>query len=122
MARRRFRNQRHEPTTERSFQEYLYSTPAPQTSRLELLRLVRGSNVEYDNLLERLLTQETSFLRYPGLFSAFAQQVAPERVALKIWEKDSELRFLKAAASVTSHPSLFANSVSDISSISGIGI
>ena len=38
---------------------------------LELLRLVRGSNVEYDNLLERLLTQETRFLRYPALFSAF---------------------------------------------------
>src|ERR1700752_3574286 len=43
MARRRFRsNQRHEPTTERSFQEYILSTPAPQTSRTELLRLVRG--------------------------------------------------------------------------------
>ena len=32
----------------------------------ELLRLVRGSNVEYDRLLERLLTQETSFNRYPA--------------------------------------------------------
>ena len=38
---------------------------------MELLRLVRVSNVEYDNMLERLLTQETSFLRYPALFSAF---------------------------------------------------
>ena len=43
----------------------------------ELLRLVRNSNVEYDNMLERLLTQETSFLRYPGLFSAFERHVLP---------------------------------------------
>lgn len=50
MARRRFRsNQRHEPTTERSFQEYILSTPAPQTSRTELLRLIRGGE---DTVLE----------------------------------------------------------------------
>lgn len=43
MARRKFRgNSRHEPVTERSFQEYVYNTPAPLTSRDELLRLVRG--------------------------------------------------------------------------------
>jgi ATP-dependent DNA helicase RecG len=43
MARKRFRsNQRHEPVTERSFQEYLYSTAAPMTTRTELMRLVRG--------------------------------------------------------------------------------
>ncbi len=50
MARRRFRsNQRHEPTTERSFQEYVLSAPAPQTSRTELLRLIRGGE---DTFLE----------------------------------------------------------------------
>ena len=50
MARRRFRsNQRHEPVTERSFQEYLYSSGAPQTSRTELMRLVRGGE---DTFLE----------------------------------------------------------------------
>src|ERR1051325_10500700 len=43
MGRRKFRsNQRHEPNTERSFQEYFLSTPAPATSRTELLRLIRG--------------------------------------------------------------------------------
>src|SRR3977135_4598247 len=43
MARRRFRsNQRHEPVTERSFQEYLYSTAAPQTKRPESMRLSTG--------------------------------------------------------------------------------
>src|SRR6185295_16292147 len=50
MARRKFRsNQRHEPTTERSFQEYYLSTPAPATSRTELLRLIRGGE---DTFLE----------------------------------------------------------------------
>src|SRR5258706_3863869 len=48
MASRRFRsNQRHEPVTERSFQEYLYSSGAPQTSRTELMRLVRGGEDTY---------------------------------------------------------------------------
>jgi ATP-dependent DNA helicase RecG len=50
MARRKFRsNQRHEPTTERSFQEYILSAPGPQTSRVELLRLIRGGE---DTFLE----------------------------------------------------------------------
>src|SRR5207302_1199871 len=48
MARRRFRStQRHEPVTERSFQEYLYSTAAPLTNRTELMRLVRGGEDTY---------------------------------------------------------------------------
>src|SRR6267143_2129868 len=59
MARRRFRsNQRHEPTTERSFQEYLYSTPAPQTSRVELLRLVRGGEDTFLELKVKLSNSE----------------------------------------------------------------
>jgi ATP-dependent DNA helicase RecG len=59
MARRRFRsNQRHEPTTERSFQEYILSTPAPQTSRTELLRLVRGGEDTYLELKVKLSNTE----------------------------------------------------------------
>ena len=59
MARRRFRsNQRHEPTTERSFQEYYLSTPAPQTSRLELLRLVRGGEDTFLELKVKLSNPE----------------------------------------------------------------
>jgi ATP-dependent DNA helicase RecG len=59
MARRRFRsNQRHEPVTERSFQEYLYSTAAPQTSRTELMRLVRGGEDTYLELKVRLSNSE----------------------------------------------------------------
>jgi len=59
MARRRFRsNQRHEPTTERSFQEYYLSTPAPQTSRIELLRLIRGGEDTFLELKVKLSNSE----------------------------------------------------------------
>lgn len=59
MARKRFRsNQRHEPVTERSFQEYLYSTAAPQTSRTELMRLVRGGEDTYLELKVKLSNSE----------------------------------------------------------------
>ena len=59
MARRRFRsNQRHEPTTERSFQEYILSTPAPLTSRTELLRLVRGGEDTFLELKVKLSNTE----------------------------------------------------------------
>ncbi len=59
MARRKFRsNQRHEPTTERSFQEYFLSTPAPATSRTELLRLIRGGEDTYLELKVKLSNSE----------------------------------------------------------------
>jgi ATP-dependent DNA helicase RecG len=59
MARRRFRsNQRHEPRSERSFQEYVLSTPAPETSRTELLRLIRGGEDTYLELKVKLSNPE----------------------------------------------------------------
>src|SRR5215210_5247418 len=59
MARRKFRsNQRHEPVTERSFQEFLASSPAPQTSRTELLRLVRGGEDTFLELKVKLSNTE----------------------------------------------------------------
>jgi len=59
MARRRFRStQRHEPVTERSFQEYLYSTAAPLTNRTELMRLVRGGEDTYLELKVKLSNSE----------------------------------------------------------------
>ena len=59
MARRKFRsNQRHEPTTERSFQEYIHSTSGPLTSRLELLRLVRGGEDTFLELKVKLSNPE----------------------------------------------------------------
>ena len=59
MARRKFRsNQRHEPATERSFQEFYLSTPAPQTSRTELLRLIRGGEDTFLELKVKLSNPE----------------------------------------------------------------
>ena len=59
MARRRFRNnQRHEPATERSFQEYVLSTAAPQTSRVEILRLIRGGEDTFLELKVKLSNPE----------------------------------------------------------------
>ncbi len=59
MARRKFRsNQRHEPVTERSFQEYILSASAPQTSRTELLRLIRGGEDTFLELKVKLSNSE----------------------------------------------------------------
>jgi ATP-dependent DNA helicase RecG len=59
MARRKFRNnQRSEPLTERSFQEYILNTPAPQTSRTELIRLIRGGEDTYLELKVKLSNSE----------------------------------------------------------------
>ena len=57
MARRKFRNQRHELVTDRSFQEYL-TTPAPQTSRNELMSLVRGGEDTFLELKVKLSNPE----------------------------------------------------------------
>lgn len=59
MARRKFRNnQRHEPNTTRSFQEYILNTPAPQTSRTELIRMIRGGEDTYLELKVKLSNSE----------------------------------------------------------------
>src|SRR6266853_1164737 len=59
MARKRFRStQRNEPVTDRSFQEYLYQTAAPLTTRTELLRLIRGGEDTYLELKVKLSNSE----------------------------------------------------------------
>lgn len=59
MPRRRFRNsQRFESPTERSFQEYILNTPAPITTRSELLRLIRGGEDTYLELKVKLSNPE----------------------------------------------------------------
>jgi predicted HTH transcriptional regulator len=57
MARRKFRHQRHEPASVRSFQDYL-TTPAPQTSRSELMSLVRGGEDTFLELKVKLSNPE----------------------------------------------------------------
>src|SRR5260370_39415432 len=58
----------------------------------ELLRAMRKSNVEYESLLERLLTQETSFFRYPGVYEAFEKRGLTGLHTKKFWKKPRTLR------------------------------
>jgi ATP-dependent DNA helicase RecG len=59
MARRKYRNsERHPSTSGRSFQEYFLNTSAPQTSRSELLRLIRGGEDTYLELKVKLSNSE----------------------------------------------------------------
>jgi chemotaxis protein methyltransferase CheR len=62
----------------------------------DLIRLIQNSNVEYDSLLQRLLTQETAFFRYPSVFDALEKKVLPELQTRKFWENPRSLRIWSA--------------------------
>ena len=66
------------------------------TSPSDLLGRVRRSNFEYEALLERLLTQETSFFRYPSVFSALRNTILKEMHSRKFWENPRTLRVWSA--------------------------
>ncbi|OLC92848.1 MAG: hypothetical protein AUH86_18000 [Acidobacteria bacterium 13_1_40CM_4_58_4] len=65
---------------------------------------MRKSNVEYESLLERLLTQETSFFRYPAVFEAFERRVLPELHVKKFWKNPRTLRIWSAGCSTGEEP------------------
>jgi chemotaxis protein methyltransferase CheR len=83
------------------------------TYGVELLRMVRNSNLEYDTMLERLLTQETRFLRYPGLFTSFEKHVLPQMQSNKFWGKDHNLRVWSAGCASGEEPYSIAISICD---------
>ena len=62
----------------------------------DLLGRIQRSNWEYETFLERLLTQETSFFRYPSVFSALRNTVLKEMHARKFWEDPRTLRVWSA--------------------------
>jgi chemotaxis protein methyltransferase CheR len=78
-----------------------------------LLRRIRGSNVEYDRFLGRLLTQETSFFRYPDVFQALERVVLPEVQARKLWRDTRSLRIWSAGCSTGEEPYSIAITVAD---------
>jgi len=80
---------------------------------IDLLRAMRKSNVEYEALLERLLTQETSFFRYPGVHEAFEKRILPELHAKKFWKNPRTLRIWSAGCSSGEEPYSIAISISD---------
>src|ERR1700684_4391971 len=55
-------------------------------SGTDLLRHIKSSSVEYESLLEQLLTQETSFFRYPAVYEALEKRIVPEIEERKFWE------------------------------------
>jgi chemotaxis protein methyltransferase CheR len=79
----------------------------------ELLRAVRKTNVEYEALLEKLLTQETSFFRYPAVFEAFEKHVLPELHVKKFWRNPRTLRIWSAGCSTGEEPHSIAITVLD---------
>jgi chemotaxis protein methyltransferase CheR len=79
----------------------------------ELLRLMRTSNVEYDRFLERLLTQETSFIRYPAIYHALQRKVLPEMHMKKFWENPRSLRIWSAGCASGEEPYSVAINVCD---------
>ena len=79
----------------------------------ELLRLMRASNVEYDSLVERLLTQETSFFRYPAIFKALEKKVLPEMHMKKFWENPRSLRIWSAGCATGEEPYSIAMTIGD---------
>ena len=83
------------------------------TSGAELLRLVRAPGVEYDSLLERMLTQETQFFRYPETFAIFQRKVLPELHMRKFWENPRMLRLWSAGCSTGEEPFSLAVSICD---------
>ena len=79
----------------------------------DLLSRVRKSNVEYEALLERLLTQETSFFRYPGVYEAFKKRVLPELHTKKFWKNPRTLRIWSAGCSTGEEPYSIAITIAD---------
>jgi chemotaxis protein methyltransferase CheR len=79
----------------------------------ELLRAIRKTNVEYEALLERVLTQETSFFRYPGVYEAFEKRVLPELHTKKFWKDPRTLRVWSAGCSTGEEPYSIAITISD---------
>jgi len=79
----------------------------------DLYRAIRKTNVEYEALLEKLLTQETTFFRYPAVYEAFEKRVLPELHVKKFWNNPRTLRVWSAGCSTGEEPYSIAITVLD---------
>jgi chemotaxis protein methyltransferase CheR len=79
----------------------------------DLLRSMHKSNVAYDAVLERLLTQETSFFRYPAVYDALEKRVLPEMHLKKFWQNPRTLRIWSAGCSTGEEPYSIAVAIAD---------
>src|ERR1700687_3254054 len=91
--------------------EYLLGSP--EQNAAALLRRIRNSNVEYDRFLGSLLTQETSFFRYPDIFQALERVVLPEVQARNLWRTPRVLRIWSAGCSTGEEAYSIAITVAD---------
>ena len=91
--------------------EYLRESGEPTVA--SLLRRIRASNVEYDRFLGNLLTQETSFFRYPDVFQALERVVLPEVQARNMWRDLRTLRIWSAGCSTGEEAYSIAITVAD---------
>ncbi len=64
-----------------------------------------------------LLTQETSFFRYPAVFDAFEKRVLPELHAKKFWKDPRTLRVWSAGCSTGEEPYSIAITILDTLSL-----
>src|SRR6266851_6520913 len=79
----------------------------------DLLRAMRKSNVEYESLVERLLTQETSFFRYPSVYEAFEKRALPELHTRKFWKNPRALRIWSAGCATGEEPYSIGITIAD---------
>src|SRR5213075_1276856 len=84
----------------------------------ELLRSTRKATPDYQALLERLLIQETTFFRYPGVFEAFEKRILPELHVKKFWKNPRTLRIWSAGCSTGEEPYSIAITIADTLSFS----
>ena len=91
--------------------EYLEEKELPGGA--ELLNRIRSSSVEYEAFLETLLTQETSFFRYPAIFEALEAKILPEVQARKFWQTPRTLRIWSAGCSTGEEPYSIAIALCD---------
>jgi chemotaxis protein methyltransferase CheR len=79
----------------------------------ELLRRIRDAGTEYDSFLERVLTQETSFFRYPAVYEALGKTILPEIQERKFWQNPRTLRIWSAGCSTGEEPYSIAITLCD---------
>jgi len=79
----------------------------------DLLRSIKKATFDFQELLESLLTQETSFFRYPSVFEAFEKRVLPELHIRKFWKNPRSLRVWSAGCSTGEEPYSIAITIAD---------
>ena len=90
-----------------------YLRDSGELDAASFLRRILNSNVQYDRFLESLLTQETSFFRYPDIFQVLERVVLPYVQARKMWNSPRVLRIWSAGCSTGEEPYSIAITMAD---------